>query len=207
MEPLAVSPRAGVGSPSPFPATPVEWAGRIIAREPRSGYVGPMGAWDGDEVEGPEETRAASMAWGIPGEHGSDDEGRHPVLSSVLSGEQVVVRPRCDDCGSVMLRDDHGARWCASCVTAEVYEQAEPERTFASAPTGAELAALPVTLSPAVLAAHEALVRKTHPEELGEFTIELGFNPSTGAFDAMMEGRVMQALREMGPGVRIKGMF
>jgi hypothetical protein len=179
-----------------------------------------MGAWDGDEVEGPEETRAASMAWGIPGEHGTDDEGRHPVLSSVLSGEKIQVRPRCDDCGSVMLRDDHGASWCASCITGEVEgdgleKTAIPmpadgvmrEFTLNGSMDARGLAALPVTLRPEILEYHQAVVKQMFREEVGEWEMELGFNPQTGAFDAMMDGKVMQMLREMGPGVKIKGKF
>ena len=66
-------------------------------------------------------------------------------------------------------------------------------------------------LSEQVRRAHEAQVQalkeKVEVEEVlkDEFTVELGWNPQTGAMDAMMDGRVMGALRQMGPVVVIKG--
>jgi hypothetical protein len=55
----------------------------------------------------------------------------------------------------------------------------------------------------------EALDEKRGFEEVlkDEFEIQLGWNPQTGAMDAMMDGKVMTALRMAGPVVVIKGRF
>lgn len=160
--------------------------------------MGPYGSWPGTLVE-EEEEAAAALSY------------QPSVLSQVIAGERVKVRPRCDDCGSLLLTHEADV-WCPSCVTAEGEEEVpsglDEAGRSARAPLDAHgLAALPVTLSPRVLAAHEELVRKTHPEEREDFEwdMDIGFNPQTGAFDAMMEGSVMERLRALGPVVRIKG--
>ena len=68
-------------------------------------------------------------------------------------------------------------------------------------------------LSERVKEAHRAQVEELE-EKRGfqevlkdEFEIQLGWNPDTGAMDAVMKGEVMWALRKAGAVVTIKGRF
>jgi hypothetical protein len=68
-------------------------------------------------------------------------------------------------------------------------------------------------ISDRVKEAHEAQVEELDEKRQiadvlkDEFEIQLGWNPQTGAMDAMMDGKVMTALRMAGAVVVIKGRF
>ena len=68
-------------------------------------------------------------------------------------------------------------------------------------------------ISDRVKEAHDAQVEELEEKRRivdvlkDEFEVQLGWNPDTGAMDAMMDGKVMTAIRMAGPVVVIKGRF
>jgi hypothetical protein len=127
--------------PSPFPPTPA------------AHRIGAYGAWDGDDAETPQEVHAAQI-------HAPS------VLSQVIAGERIQVRPRCEQCGSVLLRDNMEGTWCPTCVSHSAFGQADedtPVNEVYPTPLDAySLASQPV-IREIVLKSHQCMIERSSP--------------------------------------------
>ena len=145
----------------------------------------------------------------ISGEHGTDEFGGREVPVSVLSGVREEERRGVP---SGLEEADRSVCFTGEDVAFEPPVEGKrqvrlEELAYVKPASETIVRQVAKEISQEVRDSHALLVKRTHPDEVEEFEMELGFNPDTGAFDAMADQRMMELLRQMGPVVRVRARF